>query len=141
LCSHGIHNFDVQCNNFSKIDNIWWWPYTDEMCSEEEEWLDNKLHLRWQYSYMCTTALWSRLWPLPFQFIIFNYSWLPLQSAQHHYITKLNQPDILSHVAQFISAHVIPKHNSITHLVPCDDLCCFTLSAISLNGRMFVNDL
>jgi hypothetical protein len=65
---------------------------------------------------------------------------LTLQSAQHHYITKLNQHDILSHAAQFISTLAISKHNNIPHHVPCDDSCCFTLSAILLNGRMFVND-
>jgi hypothetical protein len=41
-----IHNFDIQCNNFSMIDNTWWWPYAAITCSEEEGWLDDKLDLR-----------------------------------------------------------------------------------------------
>jgi hypothetical protein len=50
--SHAISNFYIQCNNFSKIDNTWWWLYAVETCSEQEGWLDNKLHLRRKY--MCT---------------------------------------------------------------------------------------
>jgi hypothetical protein len=49
--SHAIYNFDMHCNNFSKIDNTWWWPYAAETCSEEEGWLDNKLHLSRKYLY------------------------------------------------------------------------------------------
>jgi hypothetical protein len=41
--------FWYECNNFSKIEETWWWSYTAETCSEEEEWLDNKLHLRRKY--------------------------------------------------------------------------------------------
>jgi hypothetical protein len=47
--SHAICNFDVQCDDFSKIDNTWWWPSVAKTCSEEEGWLDNKLHLRRKY--------------------------------------------------------------------------------------------
>jgi hypothetical protein len=34
-------NFDVQRNNFSMINNTWWWPYVAETCSEEEGWIEN----------------------------------------------------------------------------------------------------
>jgi hypothetical protein len=46
------NNSDVQRNNFSEMDNTWWWPYTAETCSEEVGWLDNMLYLRRKY--MCT---------------------------------------------------------------------------------------
>jgi hypothetical protein len=39
--SNTMRNFDIQCNNFSKRDNTWRWPYATR--------LDNKLHLRRQY--------------------------------------------------------------------------------------------
>jgi hypothetical protein len=52
--SHVIGHFDIECNNFSKIEDTWLWQYTAETCSEEEEWLDNELRLRWKYQYMCT---------------------------------------------------------------------------------------
>jgi hypothetical protein len=49
--SHAVYNFDIECNNFNKLDNNLWWSYTTETCNEEERWLDNKLHLRRKY--MC----------------------------------------------------------------------------------------
>jgi hypothetical protein len=44
--SDAIWNSDIQCNNFSKIEDTWWWPYTAEACNVEEGWLYNKLYLR-----------------------------------------------------------------------------------------------
>jgi hypothetical protein len=44
--SYAILNSDMQCNKFSKIQDTRWCPYMAKTCSEEEGWLDNKLHLR-----------------------------------------------------------------------------------------------
>jgi hypothetical protein len=33
-----ISRFDIQCNNFSKLEDTWWWPYTAEPCNVEEGW-------------------------------------------------------------------------------------------------------
>jgi hypothetical protein len=39
--SHAIRNFDIQCDNFSKIEDTRCWPYIAEPCNVEDGLLYN----------------------------------------------------------------------------------------------------
>jgi hypothetical protein len=106
-----IRNFDIQCNNFSMIEDTWWWLYSAEPCNVEEGWLDNKLHFRRKYmwnkwsinatGYLNTILIKKNNWVHPY----FRDS---INSGAFIVSKELNQdPD------SFVSWEILPQAKSI----------------------------